>query len=401
MIKRPLLPLGLLLLAPLAFCQTARQIYLTAPDAEGKTLDAAIEVTRLAAQHGYNGVSLGIGIQRFEDPSHVDLSGVKAVTQAAMRAKLKYLCWRLDLKIPITQAWADKYNGGRLWELPNRPPEGTWPRIAQIWQAVRDTSAAECKRAGRDPSQVLTFVLTNEPGIGGLGGPSKGAWSVVGKTYSKYQKSGDRADFLQVFPEWAWGKPEGYIEPGFWKMLRELRKGVKLGARTYAVSYEGAESSIAAQASSSSGTDARWVFANSDGYAFNIFSPEANPKHGDSLAPAQAALAFSVRLKRLLGTLKSNPVLSKERILLTEFNISLNRIPKGGDPFLYRMHLLRTVLGYPGIDGGAMFTAYSRDPTSTSFPLFTRSGSTYQPIGSHAVGPAYLSMISLRGRSKP
>lgn len=398
MVKRSLLALGLFGLAPLGACQSARQIYLTAPDAEGKTLAPAIEVTRLAAQHGYNGVSLGIGIQRFDDPAHVDLSGVKAVTRAAMQAKLKYICWRLDLKIPATQAWANKYNGGRLWELPNRPPEGTWPRISQIWQAARDASAAECKKAGRDPSQVLSFVLTNEPGIGGLGGPSKGAWSVVGKQYSRYQKSHDKDDFLAVFPEWAWGKPEGAIEPGFWKMLRALRRPLKLNARTYAVSYEGAESSIAAQSSSTSGADAQWVLANSNGVALNMFSPEANPKHGEPLAPAQAALAFAQRLRSVLSVLRSNPLLAKERVLLTEFNISLPRIPQGGDPFLYRMHLLRTVMGYPGIDGGAMFTAYSRDPTSTSFPLFKREGSVYEPIGSHAVGPAYLGMISLRRR---
>lgn len=398
---------ALFALASGAFAQIDpnRPILLTGPDARGSSLVQAREVVQLAAAHGYNGVSVGVGMSRISNPTTIDYSGVKAITKDAMAAGLKYVCFRLDIDIPNNQAWADEFNGGDVWPIATRPPEATWPKIAQIWQGVRDTAAAEVTAVGKDPSTALIFVLGNEPGIGGVGAPSLGPWSYSGFFYSLYQQTGDPTWFLVAFPQELLGQPEGYIDPGYWTMLRGVRSRVNFGAKNYCVSFEGFEGSLPGQINSVTGPDAQWLYVNTSGFGINIFGTNARPTNDSitgvftraSLTPVQEATAFLARLDKLVAIIRANPILANSPMILTEFNISVGRIPILADPFQYRESLLKATMAYPGAEGAAMFSAYADDPTSASFQLFNRTivnGSVVtQPVGSGPVGPAYIGSV--------
>lgn len=397
-------------LGVLAACASAqidpnRPILLSGPDARGSSLVQAREVVQLAAAHGYNGVSVGVGMSRISNPTTIDLSGVRTVTKDAMLAGLKYVCFRLDIDIPNNQAWADEFNGGDAWPISTRPPEATWPKIAQIWQGVRDTAASEVTAAGKDPSTALIFIMGNEPGIGGVGAPSLGPWSYSGFFYSLYQQTGDPTWFLVAFPQELLGQPEGYIDPGYWTMMRAIRSQVNFNAKNYCVSFEGFEGSLPGQIGSVTGPDAAWLYANTSGFGLNAFGVNARPTNDSitgvftraSLTPVQSNVAFLARLDKIFGIIRGNAILANTPAILTEFNISVGRIPLLADPFQYRESMLKGTMSYPGIDGAMMFSAYADDPTSASFQLFNRTvvnGSVViQPAGSGPVGPAYLGSV--------
>lgn len=384
---------------------TTRPILLTGPEAFGSSLQQAQEVVQLAAKNGYNGVSLGIGIERMSDPNAIDLSGVRTVTRAAMQAGLKYICWRLDVDVPNNQPWADACNGGAIWPIATRPPQGAWARIAGIWQQARDVSAAEMAADGVDPSTGLIFVMVDEPGIGGVGGPSLGPWSVSGFYYNLFLATGDPTWFTVAFPAELAGAPEGNIEPGFWTMLRGIRSLVNFGAKNYCVSFEGAEASLPNQVASVTGADAEWVYSNSDGFALNIFGLNAR-KTFDSisftftranLTPVQEAAGWKSRLDKLLAMIRVNPILANEHVVLTEFNVSTGRLPDLADYFPYREEILKQAMSYPNLDAAMIFSAYSTDPSTASMQLFNRVVTngvvTITPLGSQPVGPANLGLV--------
>ena len=388
-----------------AHAQLTKPVLLTGPAAQGTTLQLAKEVVQLAAQHGYNGVALGVGMDRMTNPSNIDLSGVKVITDLALQLGLKYVCWRLDTDIPNNQAWADAYNGGTVWPVQTRPPSTTWKKIAAIWQAVRDTSAQEITAAGGNPNSTLLFVIGNEPGIGGTGGPSLGPWTTSGFYYNLFLATGDPTWFLIAFPSELEGQAEGYIEPGYWTMMRNIRGLVKFSATTYAVSFEGAESSLPGQMASCTGADAQALYSNCFGYALNAFAPNTR-KNFDSITgtvtraaqtPVQSAAALTARLNGLLTTTRSNPLLANEHVILTEFNISTGRLPDFADPFPYREELLKQMANDPDFDGVMIYTAYNTEQTTNSVQLFNRTVTngvvTITPIGSNAVGPAYFNMV--------
>jgi hypothetical protein len=389
----------------LAQIDTTRPILLTGPDAQGSTMQEAQEVVQLAAQHGYNGVSLGIGTERLSDPNNIDLSGVQTITRAAMQAGLKYICWRLDVDVPNNQAWADAFNGGVIWPVATRPPSGAWSKIASIWQQARDISAAEMTADGVNPAKGLLFVMVDEPGIGGVGGPSLGPWSISGFYYNLFQATGDPTWFLVAFPSELLGSREGYIEPDFWTMLRGIRSLVTFGAKTYCVSFEGSETSLPNQVASVTGPDAEWVYANTYGYAINVFGLNTR-KTFDSisftftranLTPIQGASAWKTRMDKLLAMVRVNPILANERVVLTEFNLSTARMPDLADYFPYREELLKQAMAYPNLDAAMIFAAYATDPTTASMQLFNRVVTngvvSITPVGSNAVGPAYLNLV--------
>ena len=151
------------------------------------------------------------------------------------------------------------------------------------------------------------------------------------------------------------------------------------------------------------GPDAEWVYANCNGFALNIFTPNLRPNFDSltgamtrpALTPAQTANAFRSRLTRILTDLRSNPILANEKVVLSEINAAQTRIPEFADPFPYRMEVLREGLTYPGLDAAMMFTGINFDPASSPFQLFERvrvdGQFVIRPIGSQAVGPAYLS----------
>lgn len=388
-----------------AFAQFTRPVLLNGPEAQGSSLAMAKEVVQLAAQHGYNGVSLGVGMQRFDNPANIDMSGVKAVSDLAMQVGLKYICWRLDVDVPSNQAWADAYNGGVIWPIQSRPAPGAWKRISAIWQAVRDTSAQSVSAAGLDPGTALLFVMGNEPGIGGTGGASLGPWSFSGFYYNLFLATGDVTWFLIAFPSDLLGQPEGYIEPGYWTMMRNIRGPVKFGAKTYAVSFEGGESSLPQQMASTTGPDAQTLYANCTGYGMNVFGPNAR-KVFDSITgtvtrasqtPLQSGMSLKNRLDGLLVTTRNNPLLTNEHVIITEFNISSARLPDFADAFPFREELLKQMINYPNLDAVMIFTAYTTEQATQSVQLFNRTvvGGVVNitPIGSNAVGPAYLNMV--------
>lgn len=384
---------------------TTRPILLTGPVAFGASLPQAQEVVQLAAQHGYNGVSLGIGIERMADPNNIDLSGVQAITHAAMQAGLKYICWRLDVDVPNNQLWADACNGGTIWPIATRPPSGAWSRIAAIWQQARDTSAAEMTANGVNPSRGLIFVLVDEPGIGGVGGPSLGPWSTSGFYYNLFLATGDPTWFTVAFPAELAGAPQGYIEPGFWTMLRGVRSLVKFGCKTYCLSFEGSEASLPNQVASVTGPDAQWVYANTYGFAINVFGPNSRRTFDSisftftraNLTPVQEAAAWKTRLDKLLAMVRVNPILANKRVVLTEFNVSTGRLPDLADYFPYREEILKQAMSYPNMDASMIFAAYSTDPATASMQLFNRVVTngvvSITPVGSNAVGPAYLNLV--------
>jgi hypothetical protein len=365
----------------------------------------AKEVVQLAAQHGYNGVSLGIGMQRFSNPANIDLSGVKQVTDLAMQLGLTYVCWRLDVDVPNNQAWANAYNGGVIWPVHTRPASGAWNRISEIWQAARDISAQSVTAVGKNPATALMFVLGNEPGLGGTGGPSLGPWNYSGFFYNLYLSTGDPTWFLVAFPGELLGQPEGYIEPGYWVMMRNIRGHVTFGAKSYAVSFEGGESSLPAQVASVTGPDAQALFANCNGYAINVFGPNAR-RSFDSItgtvtkaaaSPTQAAAALKTRLDGLLVMTRANPILANERVVLTEFNISTGRIENFADAFPYREKMLKEMSINPELDATMIFTAFTTEQSTQSVQLFNRAVIAgvvnIIPVGSNAVGPAYFNMV--------
>lgn len=394
--------LGALATVACAQIDPNRPILLNGPDARTSSLPMAQETVQLAAEHGYNGVSLGIGMQRLSSPSSADMTPIRTVTKQAMQLGLKYICWRLDVDIPNNQAWADEYNGGDIWPIATRPPEATWSRIAQIWQAARDASAAEAAAAGKDPSTVLIFVLGNEPGIGGVGGPSLGPWSYSSFFYNLYQSTKDPAWFLIAFPQELLGQPEGYIEPGYWTMMRSIRSLLNLNARTYAVSLEGTESSLPRQVNSIVGPDAEWLYANTSGIGFNVFGTNARPLFDSisesytraALTPDLEAINYQQRVDKLFAIVRANPILATKGIAITEFNITTGRVPERADVYPYRQALLKQTMGMPGVDMSMMFSAYADDPAAAGVNLFNRAVVNGQvvitPVGSHAVGPAYL-----------
>jgi hypothetical protein len=388
-----------------AQAQFTRPVLLTGPQAQGSSLQLAKEVVQLAAQHGYNGVSFGIGMERFTDPNNIDLSGVKVITDLAMQSGLKYICWRLDVDIPNNQAWADVYNGGVIWPVQSRPVAASWMKIAAIWQATRDISAQEVSAFGGDPSASLLFIVGNEPGLGGTGAPSLGPWSISGFYYSLFQSTGDPTWFLIAFSDSYLGQPEGYIDPGFWTMLRKIRGNVKFNAKSYAVSFEGADSSLPGQMASTVGADAQAVYANCNGYGINVFGPNAR-KSFDSITgtvtkaaatPLQAGIALKTRVDGVITTIKNNPILTNEHVILTEFNITTARIPDFTDAFPYREELLKQMMNDPNLDAIMIFTAYTTEQSTNSVQLFNRSVVngvvTITPVGSQAVGPAYVNLV--------
>jgi hypothetical protein len=405
-VTRILISICTSLIAAISTAQLSpRPILLTGPEAQGASLQQAEEVIQLAAKHGYNGVAFGGGVGRVNDPTFVDVSGIQTATHLAMTSGLKYICWRLDVDIPNNQAWADAYNGGDTWQIQTRPVSSTWTRIAQIWQAIRNASAQQIVADGGDPNKVLIFVLGNEPGIGGTGSASLGPWGTSGFYYSLFQSTGDPTWFLVAFPPELEGQPEGYIEPGYWTMLRSVVSQTSLGGAIYCVSFEGSENSIAGQINSTTGPDAQWLFANTNGYALNIFGPNTR-RQTDSVTgtvtkapatPLQSAGNYTARVDKILTTIKGNPILTNEHLLITEFNLSSGRVPDNADLFPYREEMLKQVMVYPPIDGAMMFTAYSGDQTTSGVNLFTRTVVngvvTITPIGSNAVGPAYINMV--------
>ena len=402
---RPFLIALFSVVCAVANAQLTKPVLLDGPEAQGPSLQLAKEVVQLAAQHGYNGVSLGIGIDRLTDPNNIDLSGVQQVSDLAMQVGLKYICWRLDVDVPNNQAWADAFNGGEIWPVATRPVDTAWPKIAQIWQATRDISAQSVTAAGLDPNTSLLFVIGNEPGIGGTGAPSLDKWTFSGFYYNLFLATGDPTWFLIAFPQEFLGDPEGYIDPGYWTMMRNIRGHVKFGGKVFGVSFEGSEASLPEQMATTVGDDAVGFYNNCYGYGINVFCPNAR-KSFDSVTltvtrapqtPVQAATSLANRLTGLLTTTKANPLITNKHVVLTEFNLSTGRIPDFTDSFPYREELLKQMSNYPNLDAVMIFTAYTTDVATNSVQLFNRAvvAGTVQitPVGSHAVGPAYFNMV--------
>jgi len=72
-------------------------------------------------------------------------------------------------------------------------------------------------------------------------------------------------------------------------------------------------------------------------------------------------------------------------------------MPDLSDYFPYREEILKQAMAFPGIDGAMLFTAYSTDVTTSGFQLFNRAvvngNVSITPIGSNAVGPAYINLV--------
>lgn len=380
-----------------------RPILLTGPDAYGSTLAESIDVAKLAAANGYNGISVGIGLRSMSDPNKISVSGVRTLTREALARGLKYICFRLDQVVPANQAWANKFNGGVIWNRLNRPPSGTWNTIAQMWQVARNVAADECVKAGKDPATSLIFVLTNEPGIGGAGGPCYDTWTTSRVYYNNFLKTGDQAQFLLAFPPELLGKPEGYIEPQFWAMLRYLRSRVSFKSKVFCVSFEGA---TPGQMPSTTGPDATWIYANCNGFGFTTFAPNAKAVYNSTtgalitpaLTPAQCADGFRTRVNQTVAGLRTCPLLVNKQAIMTEYNLVLGRVPTGADSSVYRREVLRTGMSYPGLFGSAVHTAFSLSLLSPSgYEIFRRvfvnGVPTYPPYGSFAVGPNTLNEL--------
>jgi hypothetical protein len=188
-------------------------------------------------------------------------------------------------------------------------------------------------------------------------------------------------------------------------MIRNIRGHVKFGANVYGVSFEGGESSLPQQMASTTGDDATAFYNNCRGYGINVFTPNAR-KSFDSVTltvtraaqtPLQAGTSLANRLTGLLTTTATNPLLVNKHVVLTEFNISSGRIPDFTDSFPYREEVLKQMINYPNLDAIMIFTAYSSEQATNGVQLFNRVvvNGTVQitPVGTHAVGPAYIDLV--------
>ena len=141
---------------------------------------------------GYEGVVIGVGTDQIQDPLKTDWSGFSETVNDALNCGL-HIHLRLLQNVPVKaysngvyigpSAWVTRYNSGVSWPQPFRPPLSVCPYIAAlVWQRATDILHDACIAHGLDPSKWCSEELTNEPGIGGAGGPyygdsfSTGVW---------------------------------------------------------------------------------------------------------------------------------------------------------------------------------------------------------------------------------
>ena len=363
--------LALCTLFSLAIAQTPSYLHVPAPRGSASRVALSRWAVSEAHQLGYEGVVIPIGTDSIQDPLSTDWSGFTATVNDALGDGLK-VHLRLGQNVPVTAyangiptgatAWVTRYNAGKSWSTPMRPPLGVCPFISKlVWQKATDILYVACIAHQLDPTLYASEELTNEPGVKGAGGAysgtsfSKGAWAQL---------------------------PEGTIEPYFWAMLRTLRYGYSSrGIPTYAVTLEGTAGTVGqTELDSITGADAQRVSQGCTGWGFNRY--ETTPES----TPGAAAVAWSQRAAAQIFRMRENPLIGAKPLFNTEFGMKDASYLMTG-PYSsaqYRMAVLGAQRRQSGIVGGGWFLSVSTNSLGSGFNLFN---SDETPV-SGLVGPA-------------
>lgn len=367
--KLPLV-LSLLALGGLAAAQTPTYLHIPAPKGRQSLALWAIDQ---AKSNGYDGVVLPVGTDRIQNPDagySVTWADFDACAKECARLRLRIFL-RLLQNVPAyaysngvrigPSAWATKYNGGKTWDTPNRPPAALWSLIPKkIWSPALGYVWNAYKAKGLDATAYIACELTNEPGIGGQGGP------YVGSSKPSYPGSG-----------WP-SAPEGTIEPEFARMLRVMRYAFPArGCRTFAVTFEGQHGDASANEVASvdpANTDWQQIAAGCSGFGFNRYMTVP------ASSPDAAANIWRTREQAEVELLRSNPLIAGKSLFLTEFGMSADPRLRNGDGSLadYRTEIVRTQRQLSNIVGAGLYTSVSTNSKTSGFELWD---ALKQPIG--------------------
>lgn len=349
--------------------------YLHVPSPRGTRVESARWAVQQARALGYEGVVIPVGTDQIQDPLKTDWSGFSATVNDALTAGLR-VHLRLLQNVPVKAyqngvvvgqtAWVTRYNGGKTWSQPFRPPLTVCPFISKlVWQRATDILVDACAAHHLNPSLVASEELTNEPGIRGAGG------SYFGSSFAE-----------GVWPAGA----EGSIEPYFWSMLRLLRYSYSSrGIPTYAVTLEGTAGAAGdTELSCVVGPDALRVSQGCTGWGFNRYASSA------AASPVLAAQYWSSRATAQISRMRRNPLIANRPLFNTEFGMkNSNALMVGLSEDVsvsdYRCAVMRAQRSLPGV-GGGWFLSISTNSLGSGYQLFDAQGFAIGGL----VGPSLL-----------
>jgi hypothetical protein len=322
---------------------------------------------------GYEGVVIPIGTNQIQDPISTDWSGFAATVDDALKDGLK-VHLRLLQNVPVKaykngvaigpSAWVTRYNGGHSWTQPYRPPLTVCPFIAKlVWQRATDILYNACIANGLDPALYGSEELSNEPGIGGVGGPYAG---------DSFEKG--------IWPSGA----EGTIEPYYWTMLRKLRYSFSSrGMATYAATLEGTAGTVGqTELNSVIGVDAQQVSEGCTGWGFNRY--ESVP----ASTPLLAAQYWSLRAATQIARMRANPLIGKKPLFNTEFGMKLSKSLMTGSfsADVYRRAVLGAQRATSGIVGSGFFVSVATNSMDSVDALFSADETPFGGVVGPGVG---------------
>ncbi len=344
--------------------------YLHIPAPRGPRVGLARWAVHEARSLGYEGVVIPVGTDQIEDPLATDWSGFTATVNEALADGLR-VHLRLLQNVPVRAyrngasvgptVWVTRYNAGKTWGQPFRPPLAVCSWIAKlVWQRATDILWQACLQHQLDPTLYASEELANEPGVRGAGGAYSGDSFAVG-----------------TWP----GAADGTIEPYFWTMLRKLRYSFSAhGIPTYAVTLEGTAGQVGqTEIDSIVGPDAQRVADGCSGWGFNRY--ETVP----ASSPSLAAQCWQSRALTQIQRMRANPLIGAKPLFNTEFGMRASAALMTG-PYSasqYRQAVLQVQRKTPGIVGGGWFLSVSTNSLGAGFNLFN---SDETPVGI-SVGP--------------
>jgi len=366
--KKQIIILTAIAIASLGFPQTPTYLHVPAP--RGTKVAAAQFAVAEASLLGYDGVVIPVGTDEIQDPLTTDWSGFAESVDEALRFRLK-VHLRLLQNVPVRafsngvaigpSAWVTRYNNGVTWNAPFRPPLSVCPYIAKlVWQRATDIACAECVNAGLNPVNYISEELTNEPCVGGAGGPYAGTSFATG-----------------VWPS----LPQGTIEPYFWKMLRTLRYSYSShGIPTYAATLEGTAGTVGqTELNCLAGDDAARVSAGCTGWGFNRYASVP------CSSPSLEAASWSNRAQAQITRMRLNPLIASKPLFITEFGMKNSSSLMTGPYSVceYRRAVLNAERSLPGVIGGGWFLSISTNTLGLGYQLWNSDQSVVDDL----VGP--------------
>lgn len=301
-----------------------------APSATSSNINLCKKAMGIASVRNFAGVRCDAGINTFGSTLSPTFTHVTEAVNYAADAGLGKISFLLGYGPKITQTLADSFNGGALWEVRNRPPDGLWNWIADtLWQGIIDAATDAAVAKGKTPSTFLEFELFNEPGKGGVGGPHIGNLSA------------------RNYPAPYDALADGQIEAGFWTYAAHVASRVDFrGAKVIAVNFEGSSGTTGqTEMNSVSGSDAADLLALGDYVGTNCYAGVAGTPYNAATVKA----AYSSKLNAQLSRMAANAAIGSKPKVLREFGHFAERTPRCVSPNTVRQDVLQQVLTESGI----------------------------------------------------